>query len=102
MRDLVIDTINCYFIPSYATKAEAVLDSLWISLHTEGIVLFPHRWKCADTLVVSCQTVNSRLDENQSEFGIFVFTISLEMFSDRDSLKLVLPILFPLGNMIPS
>lgn len=39
-----------------------------------------------DLLVVSCETVNSRLDENQTELRVGILAVALEVLSDRDGL----------------
>src|SRR5579859_5361112 len=51
-------------------------------------VLFPHRWESANTLVVSCQPMNSRLNQDKTEFSILILAISLQMFSHRNRLPL--------------
>ena len=43
----------------------------------------------ANGLVVPRETVNTGLDENQAEFGVFVFPISFKMFADGHSLPLI-------------
>lgn len=40
-----------------------------------------------DSLVVSAETVNPRFDQDESEFRVFVFAISLEVLSDGDGLE---------------
>src|SRR5271170_8049342 len=49
-------------------------------------ILFPHRWECSNTLVVSCQSMNSRLNQNKTKLGILILTISLQMFPHSHSL----------------
>lgn len=46
----------------------------------------PSGRKGADRLVVSRQTVDTGLDEDEAEFGVFVFAIALEMLPDGNSL----------------
>jgi len=36
-------------------------------------------------LVIPRQSVNTTLDENKAEFRVFVFSVDIEMFADRDS-----------------
>lgn len=40
-----------------------------------------------DGLVVSAETVDSGLDENQAELGVLVLAVALEMLADGDSLR---------------
>src|SRR2546421_6292154 len=51
-------------------------------------VLFPHRWESANSLVVSCQPMNSRLNQDKTEFSILILAISLQMFSHSNRLPL--------------
>jgi len=37
-------------------------------------------------LVVACQTVDTRLDENETELGVPVFSVDLEMLADGNGL----------------
>jgi hypothetical protein len=71
---------------SYATKADAVLDSLQLDSSGKWYALFPGRWKSSNTLVISCQPMNSRFNQNETELRIFILTISLQMFSHCNSL----------------
>lgn len=50
-----------------------------------GLVL-PVWWQHRDSSVVSGQSVDSRLNQNQSELGVLVLSVSLQVLSDRDSL----------------
>lgn len=50
-----------------------------------GGFVFPVWWQDSDGSVVSGQSVDSGFDQNQSEFSIFVFSVSFQMFSDRNS-----------------
>lgn len=43
----------------------------------------------SDVLVVSRQTVDAGLDKDQSELGIFILTITLEMLADGHGLEIV-------------
>ena len=38
-------------------------------------------------LVVSAETVNSRLDQNEPELGVLIFAVALKMLADRDGLR---------------
>jgi len=72
--------------PSYATKAEAVLDSLELANNVRKTILFPHRRKCANTLVISRQSVNSWFNQNKTKLRILILTIPLQMLSYSNSL----------------
>ena len=50
-----------------------------------GLVL-PRGGQEADRLVVAGETVHTRLDENETEFGILVLAVTLEMLADVDGL----------------
>lgn len=51
-----------------------------------GALVSPRRWEDSNCLVVARESVNSRLNENKSELGVFVFSISLQVLADSDSL----------------
>jgi len=51
-----------------------------------GALISPCWWEDTDGLVVSGQTVDTGFDENQSELGVLVLAVSLEMLADSDSL----------------
>lgn len=58
----------------------------------------PVWWKHLLPLVVSDQSVDSALDENESELGVFVLAVTLEMLADTDStLDQVVQIVWVLG-----
>ena len=46
--------------------------------------VLPRWWQDFRGLVVACQTMDTALHENQTEFGIFVFTIAFQMFANSD------------------
>jgi hypothetical protein len=46
----------------------------------------PGWWKSLDSSVVSCKSVNSGLDKNESEFAVSIGSEFLNMLSDIDSL----------------
>lgn len=50
-----------------------------------GLVL-PGRRKDTDGLVVTGQTVDTGLDENEAELGVLVLAVALEVLADGDSL----------------
>lgn len=52
---------------------------------SSGLVL-PVWWQDSNGSVVSGQSVDSRLDQNQSELRVLVLSVSLQVLSDRDSL----------------
>jgi hypothetical protein len=50
-------------------------------------LVFPDWWENTDGLVVSGETVDTRFDENETELGVLVLSVSLKMLSDGDSLN---------------
>jgi hypothetical protein len=50
-----------------------------------GLVL-PGRGEDTDGLVVTGQTVDTGLDENEAELGVLVLAVALKMLADGDSL----------------
>lgn len=59
--------------------------------HSAGssALVSPGWWQDTDSLVVSAETVDSRLDKNQTELGVLVFSVALEMLADGNSLIFV-------------
>ena len=51
-----------------------------------GWFVFPVWWQDRNGSVVSSQSVDSWFDQNQSELRVLVFSVSLQVLSDRDSL----------------
>lgn len=51
---------------------------------SSGWDVFPGWWNFAGFLVVSGQSVNSWLDQNQTKFGILVLSVSFQMLADGD------------------
>jgi len=51
-----------------------------------GLVL-PGRGQDTDRLVVTGQTVDTGLDENEAELGVLVLAVALEVLADGDSLE---------------
>lgn len=51
-----------------------------------GRLVLPVRRQDGNGSVVSSQSVDSRLDQNQSELGVLVLSVSLQVLSDRDRL----------------
>lgn len=51
-----------------------------------GRLVLPVGWQHGDGSVVSGQSVDSGLNQNQSELGVLVLSVSLQVLSDRDSL----------------
>ena len=49
-------------------------------------LLLPGRRKLLRALVVASQTVNTALDQNQTELGVTVLSVALEVLSHSDSL----------------
>jgi hypothetical protein len=46
----------------------------------------PGWWKSTDGLVVAGETVNTGFDKNETELGVFVLAVALEMLADGDGL----------------
>lgn len=73
-------------------RVEAVADSLKEKMLAPSQtgewkdVLFPGWRKDRNSSVVSRQSVDSGLDENQSELGVLVLSVSLEVLSDLNGL----------------
>lgn len=53
-----------------------------------GALVSPGWWEDTDGLVVTGETVDSGLDENETELGVLVLSVALEMLADGNSLKL--------------
>lgn len=49
-------------------------------------LVLPVWWKDTGGLVVSGETVDTGLDQNESELGVLVLSVSLKVLSDVDSL----------------
>ena len=49
-------------------------------------LLLPSRRQLLGTLVVTGKTMDSALNENQTEFGVTVLSVALQMLSDGNSL----------------
>ena len=49
-------------------------------------LLLPGGRKLLSTLVVTSQTVNTALDQNQTELGVAVLSVALQVLSDGDGL----------------
>lgn len=45
----------------------------------------PVRWQHLLPLVITDESVDTTFYKNESEFGVLVLTVSLEMFADADS-----------------
>ena len=48
-------------------------------------LLFPNWWKLLGFLVVASKSVDSALHKNQSELGVLVLPVPLQMLADGDS-----------------
>ena len=58
-------------------------------LHVKRFIqylLLPGGRKLLSTLVVTSQTVNTALDQNQTELGVAVLSVALQVLSDGDGL----------------
>jgi hypothetical protein len=51
-----------------------------------GALVSPGWWEYSDGLVVSGQTVDAGLDENQAELGVLVLAVTLKVLADSDGL----------------
>lgn len=51
-----------------------------------GTLVSPGWWQDTDGLVVPRQTVDTGLDENETELGVLVLSVALEMLADGDGL----------------
>jgi len=51
-----------------------------------GALVLPGWWQSTNGLVVSGQTVDTGLDENETELGVLVLSVALEMLSHGDGL----------------
>lgn len=49
-------------------------------------VLFPVGWELASGLVVTCKTVDSGFNENQTELGVLILTVALQVLTHLHSL----------------
>lgn len=56
-----------------------------------GLVL-PVGGEDTDSAVVTGETVDTRLDENEAELGVLVLAVALEVLADRDGLEIRLEI----------
>jgi len=48
----------------------------------------PGWWKDTDGLVVAGETVDTGLNENETELGVLVLAVTLEVLTDSDSLEI--------------
>jgi hypothetical protein len=51
-----------------------------------GALVSPGWWQNTNGFIVAGETVDTGLDENETELGILVLSVSLEMLADSDSL----------------
>ena len=51
-----------------------------------GRLVLPGGWEDTLALVVTCQPVDSGLDENEAELGVLVLPVALQVLADGDSL----------------
>lgn len=51
-----------------------------------GTLVSPGGWENANGLVVAGQTVDTGLDENETELGVLVFPVALKVLADGNSL----------------
>lgn len=70
----------------YTFRDNATTDNLVNQSRGSGRLVLPVRRQHGDGSVVSSQSVDSGLDQNQSELGVLVLSVSLQVLSDRDSL----------------
>jgi hypothetical protein len=55
---------------------------------SSGRLVSPGWWKDTDGLVVTRETVDTGLDENETELGVLVLAVALEMLADSDGLHI--------------
>lgn len=67
-------------------KRHNVSDEVGKGLDCSGCILFPGWRQNTNSFVVSAKTMNPGLNENESEFGVFVLAVSLQVLPDGDSL----------------
>ena len=71
---------------AYATRAEAVAELLIINNKRNKNLLLPSRRKLLSSLVVTSETMNTALDHNQTELGITILAVTLQMLANGNSL----------------
>lgn len=52
-----------------------------------GTLVSPGWWEDTDSLVVAGETVDTGLDENETELGVLVLSVALKMLADSDGLE---------------
>jgi hypothetical protein len=52
-----------------------------------GALVSPGWWEDTDGLVVAGETVDTGLDENETELGVLVLSVALKMLADSDGLE---------------
>jgi hypothetical protein len=57
-----------------------------------GGLVSPCWWKNTNGLVVTGETVDSGLDENETELGVFILSVALEMLADGNGLGIFISI----------
>ncbi len=53
-----------------------------------GALVSPGWWEDTDGLVVTRETVDTRLDENETEFRVLVLSVALKMLADSHGLEI--------------
>lgn len=57
---------------------------VWIRLVDDVLPVFPVGCNALSSFVIPCQTMDSTFNENQTEFGILILPVAIEMFTNRD------------------
>ena len=70
---------------TYATRAEAVAELLILTIIYKHLLL-PSGRKLLGSLVVTSQTMNTTLHHNQTELGVTILSVTLQVLSDSHSL----------------
>lgn len=70
---------------TYATRAEAVAELLILTIIYKHLLL-PSGRKLLGSLVVTSQTMNTTLHHNQTELGVTILSVTLQVLSDCNSL----------------
>ena len=74
-------------LPSQKGRNADAFDTLSNKGRGGGALVPPGGRQDTDGLVVARQAVNARLDENQTELGVLVLAVALEVLADSDSLE---------------
>ena len=92
-----------WIIPSSHARVDVIVNRIWrfpfpfrIAISRSclgdhgagsGALILPVGLKNTNSFVVSAETVDSRFDENKSEFRVLVFSVAFEVLADSDGLR---------------